>query len=247
MSLLLIDAGNTRIKLALVEAGCWTNVKNIDNNQYVIFDGCFADYDASKVQQVWVSNVAGAEVERQILDACAARRWTPHFISAQSTQCGVRNSYLWSQQLGCDRWAALIAAWQQVGQACLVVVCGTATTIDALSDSGEFLGGLILPGVELMQRSLTTATAQLKAGCGGYADFPRNTADALLSGAIQASCGAIQRQYALLNAATPVLLSGGAAHLLSPRLQLPVKMMDNLVLHGLLLIAQEEIKACVKL
>lgn len=247
MNLLLIDAGNTRIKLALVEDGCWRKVKNIANNPGVVFDSFFSEYDASKVQQVWISNVAGAEVERQILDACAARHWTPHFISAQATQCGVRNGYSRPQQLGCDRWAALIAAWQQVGQACLVVVSGTATTIDALSDSGEFLGGLILPGVELMQRSLTSATAQLNVTNGGYADFPCNTADALLSGAIQASCGAIQRQYALLHATAPVLLSGGAAHLLSPRLQLPVKMMDNLVLHGLLLIAQEEIKACVKL
>jgi type III pantothenate kinase len=154
----------------------------------------------------------------------------------------MRNRYSRPQQLGCDRWAALIAAWQQIGGACLVVVCGTATTIDALSDSGEFLGGLILPGVALMQQSLTTATAQLNAVDGEYADFPRNTADALLSGAIQASCGAIQRQYALLNTTSPVLLSGGAAHLLLPQLQLPVKMVDNLVLHGLLLIAQEEIK-----
>ena len=101
------------------------------------------------------------------------------------------------------------------------------------------MGGLILPGIALMRSSLMDATALLEAQRGDYADFPRNTSDALFSGAIQASCGAIQRQHALLDAAAPVLLSGGAAHLLLPHLTLPVQMMDNLVLQGLLLIARE--------
>ena len=196
------------------------------------------------MHQIYVSNVAGADVERPIRAACAARHWSPQFITSQSEQCGVRNSYAVPAQLGSDRWAALIAAWHRVGGACLVVGCGTATTIDALSDRGEFIGGLILPGIELMQRSLTVGTAQLQAMDGGYAAFPRNTADAILSGAIQAGCGAIQRQHALLGKAdAPVLLSGGAAQRLQPHIGLPVVMMDNPVLQGLLLIAQETGKA----
>lgn len=237
---LLIDAGNTNIKFALVDGERWLTVVNIPSKR--AYDLSFADYP--DVQQVWASNVAGAEVARQIKAACAARRWEPQFITAQVDQCGVRNSYEQAAQLGSDRWAALIAARHHVGAACLVVNCGTATTIDALSDRGEFIGGLILPGIELMQRSLTSATALLTAGGGHYASFPLNTADALLSGAVQASCGAIQRQYALLGVAdAPVLLSGGAACFLFYHLSLPVQLMDNLVLQGLLLIAQETGKA----
>jgi type III pantothenate kinase len=233
---LLIDAGNTRIKHALAEGGQRQPVRTLPGGAELRFDApC---YDG--VEQVWVSNVAGAEVGRQIEAACAARCWKPHFIVSQRAQCGVSNGYELAARLGSDRWAALIAAWHQAGRACLVVNSGTATTIDALSDQGEFLGGLILPGMELMQRSLTAATAQLQEVGGDYARFPRNTADALFSGAIQASCGAIQRQYELLGeAAAPVLLGGGAANLLQPYLHLPVQMMDNPVLQGLLLIAQE--------
>ena len=77
-----------------------------------------------------------------------------HFIGAREKQCGVRNGYAKPAQLGSDRWAALIAAWHLVQRKCLVVDSGTATTIDTLSGQGEFVGGLILPGVELMQRSL---------------------------------------------------------------------------------------------
>ncbi|MDO8350909.1 MAG: type III pantothenate kinase [Gallionella sp.] len=240
MKRLLIDAGNTRIKYALVEDGQWLPVLTLPSSAELRFDApCY-----NGVEQVWVSNVAGAEVGRQIAAACAARHWQPHFIASQLAQCGVSNGYALAAQLGSDRWAALIAAWHQVARACLVVNSGTATTIDALSGRGEFLGGLILPGIELMQRSLTVATAGLQAVGGRYTGFPCNTADALFSGAIQASCGAIQRQHALLgDVAAPVLLGGGAAGLLQPYLHLPVQMMDNPVLQGLLLIAQKTNKA----
>jgi len=237
---LLIDAGNTRIKYALVEGERWLPVLNLPGSAELRFDDpCY-----NGVEQVWVSNVAGAESGRQIAAACAARHWQPHIIVSQLAQCGVANGYALAAQLGSDRWAALIAAWHQAGRACLVVNSGTATTIDALSGRGEFLGGLILPGIELMQRSLTVATAGLQTVGERHADFPCNTADALFSGAIQASCGAIQRQYALLDDVTaPVLLGGGAAGLLQPYLPLPVQMMDNPVLQGLLLIAQDTSKA----
>lgn len=238
---LLIDAGNTRIKLALAEGDDWQPVENLAVRQAGDLTRRFADL--LNVQQVWVSNVAGEEVARQIRAACVAQNWLPQFITARATQCGVRNGYEQPAQLGSDRWAALIAAWHQVGGACLVVNCGTATTIDALSPQGEFLGGLIVPGVDLMQRSLIAATAQLQEGGGDYASFPCNTADALFSGAVHANCGAIERQYALLNHAdAPVVLSGGSAGQLQEllrHLNLPMRMVDNLVLQGLLLIAQE--------
>lgn len=238
---LLIDAGNTRIKLALAEGDACGAAENLPVRQAGDLTRHFANLP--NVQQVWVSNVAGEEVARQIRAACAARGWLPQFITAQAAQCGVRNCYEQPAQLGSDRWAALIAAWHQVGGACLVVNCGTATTIDALSAQGKFLGGLIVPGVDLMQRSLIAATAQLQECGGKYENFPCNTADALFSGAIHANCGAITRQYALLDCAgAPVVLSGGAAgqlqeHLL--RLNLPMRMVDNPVLQGLLLIAIE--------
>ena len=247
---LLIDAGNTRIKWALAEAGgnSWlhSGVLPVEqaNELPQFFAGCFDRLGADPQNiQIWASNVAGEEVARHICNIGTGHQ--PGFIVAQKEQCGVKNGYSRASQLGSDRWAALIAAWHLVRGECLVVNCGTATTIDALSGQGEFLGGLILPGVELMQRSLCDASAQLQPAQGKYAPFPLNTADALSSGAIQASCGAIERQHALLGlepgqrADAPVLLSGGAAGQIATHLNLKVQMVDNPVLQGLLLIAQE--------
>jgi type III pantothenate kinase len=234
---LLIDSGNTNIKLAQVKGEHWCESDSIQTDRAAQLQ--LVDY--ADVHEIWVSNVAGAAVARHIINACEPLKLTPRFISAQSEQCGVKNNYAVPAQLGCDRWAALIGAWHRIEAACLVVSSGTATTVDALSDEGEFLGGLILPGIALMQRSLASATAQLPSCEGRYAAFPLNTDDAILSGAIQAACGAIQRQHALLGVAgAPVLLGGGGASVLSSHLDLSVQRVDNLVLQGLLLIAREE-------
>ncbi len=252
--ILLIDAGNTRIKWALVEAtdGAGEATSGTPDNSGASWlrsgvlpveqAGELAQQFAGlpEIEQVWVSNVAGEEIAQHVRNIPAVRF---HWVRAREAQCGVHNGYGDAGQLGSDRWTALIAAWRMMGRSCLVVSSGTATTIDALSMQGEFLGGLIVPGIELMQRSLYGATAQLRAAPGNYAAFPRNTADALYSGAIQASCGAIERQHALLgDPDAPVVLSGGAAEQLRThleRLNLPLRIADNLVLQGLLLIAQE--------
>lgn len=241
---LLIDAGNTRIKWALVNDGDgWLRSGVLPVGQAGELPGFFAA--SQGILQIWVSNVAGEEVAHHVRGIGAGRPAQLHFIVAQKTQCGVRNGYSNAAQLGSDRWAALVAAWHLVQGKCLVANCGTAITIDALSGQGEFTGGLIMPGVELMQHSLIAATAQLKSGLvkpdqGKYVRFPRNTADALFSGAIQAGCGALQRQHALLEADdAPVVLSGGSAEILRGHLNLPLRIVDNLVLQGLLLISQE--------
>lgn len=235
---LLIDAGNTRIKWALVEGREWLRSGDLPTVQAEELPRHLSG--VVDVRQIWVSNVAGEAAAGHVRKLHVGPHEAPNFVVARATQCGVCNGYDDPAQLGSDRWAALIAAWHLIGRSCLVATSGTATTVDALSAKGEFVGGLIVPGIELMQRSLAAATAQLGTLRGRYASFPTNTADALRSGAIQASCGAIGRQHELLgDPDAPVVLGGGAAEVLREHLNLPLVVVDNLVLQGLLLIAQE--------
>ncbi|MGB8517758.1 MAG: type III pantothenate kinase [Gallionella sp.] len=239
---LLIDAGNTRIKWAWLDGGSWTHLPAVPIVQAHTLDLHIATFPV--MREVWVSNVAGEKIAQHIQAACATRGWQVRFIQAQSAQCGVQNRYTTPEQLGSDRWAALIAAWHRFGSAALMVNCGTATTIDALSEAGEFIGGLILPGIAMMQNSLHLNTAQLQSSArpceGKYAELPLSTADGICSGALQATCGAIERQYALLHdRQAPVILSGGAAHAVHELLKLPVIPVKDMVLQGLKIIAQE--------
>ena len=245
MTILLIDSGNSRIKWAWAHSGPdWLRHGAVEQGGDAL-SAAFAALPAP--DRIVVSNVAGKAAAQRIEAACALWKLPVEFITAQAGQCGVRNGYERPAQLGSDRWAALIAAWRHEQSACLVVNCGTAITVDALSDQGEFLGGLILPGLELMRRSLIASAAQLESGHGVWREFPRNTADAMHSGAIQAAAGAIRRQYALLearreHAPTRCILSGGAADELQAHLDLPLLRMDDIVLRGLLIIAREKSK-----
>jgi type III pantothenate kinase len=123
------------------------------------------------------------------------------------------------------------------------VNAGTAMTADALTAKGEFIGGIIVPGFDLMHESLAAHTARLSAERGNFMPFPRTTRDAITSGAIQALCGAVGRMRDAMLAAghqEPVLIfSGGAGELVARHMDRPVRIVDKLVLEGLVQIALE--------
>ncbi len=236
--MLLLDVGNSRCKWARVEAGVWTHQGGVDNAGWQALQHSFAALPEPR--RIIVSNVGGEIMAQHLRALCAVWQTPLEFVIAQSAQCGVSSAYQNPSQLGSDRWAALVAAWHRVHRACLVVNCGTATTVDTLSGSGEFLGGLILPGLELMRQSLLRNTAQLEDERGNLQDFPRNTADAIYSGVVQATLGAIHHQHVLLQAAEAAecVLSGGAAGQIQAHLGIPAQRVDNLVLQGLQIIGE---------
>jgi type III pantothenate kinase len=237
-SMLLLDIGNSRIKWAYASHDSWQHQGVADVSDWPRLRLAFANLPTP--QRILVSNVAGTQVAAQIESLCSAWPCPVEFISAQPEQCGVRNCYLQPAELGSDRWASLVAAWDKVQAACLVVNCGTATTIDALSNEGEFLGGLILPGIIMMRTSLAALAARLDAFSGKLSKFPRCTGDAIYSGSIRATSGAIHQQYEILGCHdAPCVLSGGAANDIQTHLNLPLIHMDNLVLQGLKLIGQD--------
>ena len=159
---------------------------------------------------------------------------------SEAARCGVTNHYLKPEKLGVDRWCALIGAHGLSRTAAIVVMAGTATTIDTLDADGNFLGGLILPGGDLMRRSLAADTAALPFADGRHADYPRCTDDAIVTGCIEAQVGAIERAWQRLgNIDKACLLSGGNAASLAPHLGIRWRAVANLPLEGLLRLALE--------
>ena len=235
--ILCIDSGNTRLKWALHDGERWLG------------HAALAQTDVARLRQqlpgdvqpqkVMISNVAGPVAGSFIDTALAHWRQRLHYVEASSQAAGVHNGYANPRQLGVDRWCALIGARALTQTACLVVGCGTATTIDTLDQNGHFLGGFILPGDGMMRSSLARNTAQLPLASGDWQAYPNNTDDAIASGCLEAQLGAIERAYARiaqLPGAT-CLLFGGNAPRLSTLLSYPHRTLDNLVLEGLRVLA----------
>lgn len=233
MTTLCIDAGNTRLKWGLHEDAGW-----LARGALVHADiGSLAGQLPSPPHRILACNVAGPAVAAQI-EAFAATLGIPfEWFRSTASACGVANGYDDPARLGADRWAALIGARGLHAGPALVVMAGTATTIDLLEADGRFRGGLILPGLELMRRSLARNTAGLPEASGRYRETPTNTDDAIESGILHATLGAIGRMAAIMRrpAGTDFscLLSGGAADQLAPYLDLPYRQIDELVLEGL--------------
>lgn len=231
MSVLCIDAGNSRLKWGVRDGGVW------------LARGMHLDAVEARPARILACNVAG-DASRQSIETFAAGRGLPvEWLLPCAAQGGVTNGYDHPAQLGADRWAALIGARALHRGDCVVVMSGTATTIDVLTADGRFRGGLILPGLALMREALAGGTANLPTAAGDFAALPRNTFDAIASGALQATVGAIERMFRQLDtAADPFcLLSGGAADALagvSPSLTFPCRRVDNLVLEGLAALAE---------
>lgn len=166
---------------------------------------------------------------------------------------GIRNHYRNPAQLGCDRFAAAIGAHALFPHCPLVVAtCGTATTIDAVSADGDFIGGMILPGLGLMAASLAKHTAQLPqvaVQASAIQPFADNTDAAIVSGCLAAQAGAIERAvaahaHACSDAAVSCILAGGAADLVASHLSIAHERVDNLVLIGLQTVALGHTSPC---
>jgi type III pantothenate kinase len=233
--LLLVDAGNTRVKWALAEPGApvgqWAAHGAV---AHAGLDALAQAWHGQPVERVIVSNVAGAQLRARLeaLLPKAALEW----FASSARRAGLANGYRNPRQLGCDRFAAAIGARTlEPGRALIVATCGTATTIDAVSADGVFVGGMILPGLALMASSLARNTAQLpqvEPGAAPPSLFADNTDDAIVSGCLSAQAGAIERAVAAHRAGA-CIVSGGAAPWVARSLTVAHRIADNIVLAGL--------------
>ena len=228
-----IDIGNTRLKWGVRDAGAWLDWGALPTADVVSLEDVARNWPAQG--RIVACNVAGAAGEKAFTQALGEQAARLHWLRSGAQACGVRNGYEQPEKLGADRWAALIGARGRVSADCLVVCAGTATTVDRLDADGLFCGGLILPGSDRMRSALAQNTAQLPLVSGHYRELPCNTADAIISGCLQAQLGAIERMYAAL-ADVPgavCLMTSGAAQGLAGRLNIPSRLVENLVLEGL--------------
>ena len=247
MRQLLVDIGNSRLKWALDE-------EQILHSGFLVL----TDNDlVAKLHKQWqqlrpelavLCSVADEQLT-VIISAEISKNWSCplHRVVVCDHSLGVTNAYTDPTQLGTDRWAALLAARKLVQGPVCIVDCGTAITVDGMDETGQHLGGAILPGTSLQRRMLkqeTTGVAcQIKKLPGQIPGLPiTDTTAAVEYGTSYGIAGAIDRLIVnfsrMLGDNMTVLLTGGAAPDIADLLSSDYRMEQDLVFLGLSLLGK---------
>jgi len=248
--ILIADVGNTRIK--------WTRAGDdaSANMQGSLSSPADPTLLCKALERTWgwqlsparvvIGSVAGLAIENCLADWVRVRwQLDTEFLRAPSAGCGVRNAYEQPRSLGIDRWAALVAARRRYECAVVIVDCGTAVTVDALERDGQHAGGLIVPGIGLMKRTLLDNTGEISdSEPRNNLGFGRCTGDAVHWGALLAVAGlvenAVQRFEASVDGPVTTVLTGGAAPAVRPVLTFDTDLQEGLVLSGLKIMAEQD-------
>ena len=239
---LLLDGGNSQLKWAWVENGTFSEVGRAPYRDLTQLGEewlQFADEDVKIVGCAVCGSVKKAMVEEQLTHPV-------EWLSSMPQALGIRNHYRRPEEHGSDRWFNALGSRRFTQNACVVVSCGTAITTDALTEDNHYLGGTIMPGFHLMKEAMALKTANLNRPIGKVYPFPTTTPNAIASGMMDAVCGALMMMHGRLKDKTgggkpvDIIITGGGAGRVVQALpesfvhDNQVKIVDNLVIHGLL-------------
>ena len=229
-----IDIGNTRVKWR-VRDGADVIARGAQETDTLIDGAALQLDDVPRLCAARICSVAdlcvGQNIQRQLhtRDDIEAR-----FAQVSRRAGGVECGYATVEALGTDRWLAMLAGFQRIGGATLVVDAGSALTLDIVSLEGRHLGGYIVAGQRLMRGALWRGTHAVKVAStpvGNLLVPPTNTLDAVGNGGLLSATAMIEKLAGQHGAA--IVMTGGDGRLLAAHLDVPALCVDDLVLEGL--------------
>ena len=251
MTFMAIDVGNTRLKWTLYDrpaAGARMLAQGAEFLEQIDRLGEVVWSQIPEPTTMLGCSVAATAVKHRVQEQMEQWNVEPRWVVASEAEAGLVNGYDFPARLGADRWVAMIGARHHMlrrgpPRPILLVMVGTAVTVEAIDQHGRFVGGLILPGHGIMLRALESGTAGLHVPTGDVVEFPTNTSDALTSGGTFAIAGACERMFQHLFkrcAAEPLcLMTGGAGWKMLPAMTRPFELIESMIFDGLLVIAEE--------
>jgi len=249
--LLVVDVGNTQTHFGAIRDGAIVEHWRFATDRSATSDELgaalrsllelrglsFADIDGSALSST-VPELSPEWVQ-------TARRYLNHemLVVGPGVRTGIPIRMDNPHELGADRLVNAVAAWARFASACIVVDFGTAITYDVVSADGEYLGGIISPGIEISLEALAQRAAKLTQVELGEPRslIGKNTADAVRSGIIYGFAaqvdGIVERLREELGEDVPVIATGGLAHHLVPSYTESIDAVDELLtLEGLRLV-----------
>lgn len=235
--IVLVDIGNTRTKLIKSFGAKLTDLLSIENEK--LSSQLIVDYFDGALEVI-VASVNSVDLNRLIDHAATELSIPCQFIKTAATAFGVKNSYQVFENLGVDRWLAILGAAKLFpNQNVLVIDSGTATTIDLLNEAGQHLGGWITPGIDLMHQSLQINTENINSQKQTHVSttFGKDTAEcvdngcwAVLAATIERAVKQAETEYSAID---QVVLTGGNCKIIAPHLSVQTVLEPDLIFVGL--------------
>lgn len=244
---LLVDIGNTRAKWALGDGRELHTHAAASHAELATTMRTYLLAHRTSITSTLIANVAGPSLERTVTSVVREHTGRdPQYLHSSRELCGVRNAYRVPEKLGVDRWVAMIGARHSYSGPLCVVSVGTAMTIDVLDRANQHLGGLIVPGLQLLTSSLLTNTSEIASRA---AQGERNeellaidTLGAITQGAEQMLAALVDRVWSALELRLgeplSIVLTGGASDVIRPLLGKEAVLVPDLTLRGLAVVAE---------
>jgi type III pantothenate kinase len=237
---LLIDQGNTRLKWVLARDGKIDESSAGRGDLEAFMQACLQGVSILPAS-VLISSVASKEEARVLAGFCESR-WglKAQLLKSTEQRGGVQNAYREPKMLGVDRWLAIVGAVARHGKPVVIWDLGTATTLDAVDETGLHLGGMIYPGPATMLDSLGRDTKlRVPPNLENSAVTPgRSTSSCISNGVYAAQVGALnqflRKVSEEMSGAPMLLVTGGAASQILPLLDFECIHDPWLVFRGML-------------
>lgn len=247
--LLVLDVGNTNTTLGVYDGPALTHSWRLNSERQRTVDEygimCrtllqLAGLDASSIKSIAISSVVPPLDFTLYKMAEVYFRINPLFVSASNA--GIPVLYDDPGEVGADRIVNAVAALARYGGPCIVVDFGTATTFDAISKDGKYLGGIIYPGIQisadaLFQRAARLRNTEIRRPDNLIGTNPTASIQSgLYHGNIALVDGVLEKMKEELGAATRIIATGGLAPLISRGSRLIEAVEPDITLEGLRII-----------
>lgn len=247
--LLVLDVGNTNTTLGVYDGATLTHSWRLTSERQRTVDEygimCrtllqLAGLDSSGINGIAISSVVPPLDFTLYKMAQVYFHIEPVFVNAENA--GIPVLYDDPREVGADRIVNAVAALARYGSPCIVVDFGTATTFDAISRAGEYMGGIIYPGIQISADALFERAARLR---NTQIRRPERLIGANPTASIQSGLyygnialvdGVLAKMVEELGPDTRVVATGGLAPLISRGSQLIETVDPDITLEGLRII-----------
>ncbi len=243
-AILAVEVGNSRIGMAVADDDGLRGTTRVPNDRPEAWEpalrGLLAQIEPAARRAVVVASVV-PERTQALLDLLEQLCEAAPLRVREDLPLPLPVALDSSDEVGIDRVCAAAAAYDQIQGACAIASFGTAITIDCVSDAGEFLGGVILPGLDMSCQALHERTALLPRVQPGLPLSPlgKNTRDAIIGGVAYGAVGAlrevVERIATQLGQWPHLVITGGNAALVRDLANFVDSVVPDLCLMGIAL------------